>query len=140
MEDISDAINSLLKNPDIMQQVQALSGMIGNEQNTNNKTSNTADLVSLLSGFIDKQNEENPEPQDSAEAPGVNPELIGTISKLAPILSSVKQEDKNTYLLNSLRPFLSDARKKKLDESIKILQLIKIIPLLKDTGILNNLF
>ena len=56
--------------------------------------------------------------------------------KVMPILSSMKQEDKYTNFLRALRPLLSEARRKKLDSSSQILQIIKILPLLKNQGIL----
>ena len=39
-------------------------------------------------------------------------------------------EDRNTALLKALRPYLHDGREKRLDESIKLLQLIKLLPLI----------
>lgn len=51
---------------------------------------------------------------------------------LAPLLSGIKNEDENTRLLNSLRPFLSGDREKRLDEAIRMLRMLKVMPLLKD--------
>jgi hypothetical protein len=46
-----------------------------------------------------------------------------------------KGDDDETRLLLALRPFLSEERQKKLDESIKILKIIKLFPLLSKSGI-----
>ena len=43
--------------------------------------------------------------------------------------------DKNTKFLGALRPLLSEKRQKKLDESMKMMQMMKVLPLLKDQGI-----
>ena len=129
MEDMSELLGSLLKNPEIMKQVQELSGKFNQGGNQNNNDDKE--------GLNFKNNDES-QPQ-FPEALGLNTDMISLVSKLAPILSSIKKEDKNTYLLNSLRPFLGKPRQKKLDESIKMMQLMKILPLLKDSGVLNGL-
>lgn len=66
------------------------------------------------------------EPTPSAEDNGMLSGLLG----LAPLLGSLGGEDRNTALLKALRPYLHDGREKRLDESIKLLQLIKLLPLI----------
>ena len=51
--------------------------------------------------------------------------------KLVPVLSNIKQDDDTTRLLHALRPFLSEERQQKLDEATKMLQLVKILPVIK---------
>lgn len=126
---MSELLGSLLKNPEIMKQVQELSEKFSQSENHSEK-SDQEDL--------NFQNNAKHQPQ-SSEALGLNSDVISVVTKLAPLLSSIKKDDKNTYLLNSLRPFLGKARQKKLDESIKMMQLMKILPLLKDSGVLNGL-
>ncbi|MCI9414447.1 MAG: hypothetical protein HFJ79_04595 [Clostridiales bacterium] len=58
------------------------------------------------------------------------------IAKLAPLLSGMKGDDDNTRLLQSLRPFLSGDREGRLDESIKIMRMMKMLPMLRE----QNLF
>lgn len=73
----------------------------------------------------------------SAETPSAAPtppaegnELLSGLLGLAPLLGSLGGEDRNTALLKALRPYLHDGREKRLDESIKLLQLIKLLPLI----------
>ncbi len=74
---------------------------------------------------------------ESAEAPSVSgptESADGTLSgllRLAPLLTSLEQDDRNTALLKALRPYLHDGREKRLDESLKLLQLLKLLPLLQ---------
>lgn len=49
------------------------------------------------------------------------------------------REDRNTELLRALKPHFSQERAKKVDDAIKILQLIRLLPLVKDLGILPSL-
>lgn len=62
-------------------------------------------------------------------------DTMQTIMKIMPLLSSINQEDESTALLRALRPLLGKSRQKKLDEAIKIMQMMKILPLLKSRGI-----
>lgn len=67
---------------------------------------------------------------------GISPEALQMITKLMPMLSSIQQEDSSTQLLTSLRPFLGKERQGKLDQAKKMLQLMKMLPLIKNTGLL----
>ncbi len=58
-------------------------------------------------------------------------EMLQAFMKIAPLLSSIKKENKYTKFISSLRPLLSEPRKKKLDNSSKILQLMQLLPILK---------
>ena len=69
----------------------------------------------------------------------VSPEMLQSILKIAPLLSSVQQEDDNTRLLYALRPFLKPQRQKRLDESANMMRMFKLLPLLKGSGILGGL-
>ena len=45
--------------------------------------------------------------------------------------SSFNEENDSTRLLNALRPFLSEKRRVRIDGSIRLLSLMRILPLLK---------
>ncbi len=139
MENLSEALNSLLKDPNILKQVQSLSSSLSSDNKQNKANNEDTDISSMLSCLLSDSDENTKEDEDDT-TPRTDTNTLQMITKLAPLLSSVKKEDKNTYLLNSLRPFLSSTRRKKLDESIKMMQLMKILPLIKDTGILSSLF
>ena len=70
---------------------------------------------------------------------GVSPEMLGMVTKLAPLMSRVNQEDDSTRLLQALRPLLSGERQKKVDEAMKILQMMRLLPLLKESGLFSGL-
>lgn len=123
MEDIASKLNELLNDPDIMNQIKNLpiSDIIKDKPAESNKSEN--------------KNRDKKEPSNDFD--GLSPEMLKTISKLMPIISSInKNDDKYSSFLHSLKPLLSKPRQKKLDESFKILKLIHILPLLKDNGII----
>ena len=47
--------------------------------------------------------------------------------------------NKNVELLRSLRPLLSEKRQKKVDDAIRIMQLIQMLPMLKEAGFFGAL-
>lgn len=71
-----------------------------------------------------------PPPPSGAEDGGM---LSGLLS-LAPLLGSLGKDDQNTALLKALRPYLHGGREKRLDESVKLMQLLKLLPLLQQKG------
>ncbi len=57
---------------------------------------------------------------------------------LAPALSHMRQEDDSTRLLRAIRPFLGERRRHKLDEAVKLMQLARMMPYLKSSGVLQS--
>ncbi|MEE1077038.1 MAG: hypothetical protein UHY68_07240 [Acutalibacteraceae bacterium] len=110
MDDITGKIGQLLSDPQAMEQIMS--------------------LTSLLS----PSNEETQVPKNEPVKPSLpsfSDDTMKTVMKIMPLLSNIKQDDDTTRLLNALRPFLCEERCKKLDEAEKILQLIKILPVIK---------
>ena len=69
-----------------------------------------------------------------------SPQTLSLISKISPLLADVGQEDDTTRLLKSLRPFLSDNRKQKLDEASKLLKMMRLFSQIKDMNLLDSIF
>ncbi len=121
MSDIASQINSILSDPEMMKQIQGLSGILGQSDNAEN----TAPSL--------------PQPKNSP-LDILGADGMQTAMKLMPLLSKLKQEDDTTRLLYAIKPFLSDQRQKKLDEAIRLIRIINLVPLIKQQGLLNGLF
>lgn len=65
-----------------------------------------------------------------------NDEMMSTLMRIAPLLSDMGKDDEASCLLNSLRPFLSEHRRQRLDQAGKMLKIMRLLPLIKGTGIL----
>lgn len=61
---------------------------------------------------------------------------LSQLSALAPVLQAVNGNDERVEFINALRPLLSDSRKKKADEAMKLVRLLSLIPLLQERGIM----
>ena len=84
--------------------------------------------------------------QNEAEAPKTAPSDdfglnfgVEEFGSIISILGRLKNSgnDPRTQLLQSLKPHLSEPKREKVDTAIKILKLIDIFPLIKDSGILK---
>lgn len=73
---------------------------------------------------------ESPPTASPPEPPTEDNGALAGLLGLAPLLGSLGGDDRHTALLKALRPYLHDGREKRLDDSIKLLQLIKLLPLL----------
>lgn len=62
---------------------------------------------------------------------------LADISKIGSVLSG---NDERTAFVEAMKPLLSEDRQQKADEVIKILRLIRLIPVLRESGLLNGLF
>lgn len=65
---------------------------------------------------------------------------IEAIMKLGEMLQSMNTSDKNTQLLLALKPHLRPENRQKVDNALRLMKIINILPLLKESGILNGLF
>lgn len=118
MDDLAAKLSELLSNPATLEKLKGLTGLLGGAA-----AEPAADSPP-------------PEPPSSSSPLGIDSEALQMITKVAPLLSGFRQEDDSTRLLHALRPMLGAERQKKLDEAIKILQLMRMLPLLKNSGIL----
>lgn len=90
-------------------------------------------LKGIASSFMGEKTEEKPKENSSPLA-----SLGLSEAMLAPLMSSVQQlgaKDERTEFIKALRPLLSDERKVRADEAMKFLQLMKLLPTLKDSGL-----
>ncbi|MBQ8550287.1 MAG: hypothetical protein IKL44_05300 [Clostridia bacterium] len=67
------------------------------------------------------------------------PDLSGI--NIAGMLSALKNsgEDDRSRLLLALRPHLSPERRERVDKAVKLLRIVSIMPLLKESGLLNDI-
>ncbi len=129
MADIESTISSILSDPDAMKKIKDLGKSLGigesKEQvpeKNGNSQKNSFDIGVLSSLISPKEEQENPFD-------------LSTIKRLLPILNGLNKEDESTALLNALKPFLSNDKRKKLDDANKMIKVIKLLPILKIQGL-----
>lgn len=87
------------------------------------------------------------EAADSSESPPHQEEGSGeggfdfsAVAGLLGMLQSLNQEDDSVRLLRALKPLLSDGRKERVEQAVKMLRLMNLLPILAESGLLSNLF
>ncbi len=115
MDDISEKLAGILNDPEAMNRVRQMAEniLVGENEKTEVPT-NTLDNIGSMIGANEMQS------------------IISIIGKL-----NNSGGDNRTALLTALKPHLSEPRREKVDTAIKILKVIEILPLLKDSGILK---
>ena len=140
MDDLSQQLQKILSDPQAMGQIQGMLQSLGSGQEEPAQKAappapSTPDLSSLL-GALSGGNA----PQVTGPSlGGITPQTLSLMTRLGPLLSQANREDDATRLLRALRPLLGEARQKKVDEAIQILQMLRLLPLLKESGVFSGL-
>ncbi len=146
MDDLAGKLNEILNSPEGMAQVQSLAQMLGQSQQESGSPApsspsgaNNGNGASLgaLSSLLGGMNNSSPATAGGGALPDAN--TLQMITRLTPMLSAARQEDDSTRLLHALRPLLGPERQKKLDEAIRLLQIMRMLPLLRQSGLLSSL-
>ncbi len=114
MDDLNEKIQRLLSSPDSMAKIQSMMAALGGGD-----SAPAADAP--------------PPPAPSAGMPD-----LAMLTKLAPLMGAFSQESDDTRLLQALRPYLHGERAGRLDESVKLLRLTKLLPLLQQSGLFGG--
>lgn len=96
-------------------------------------------LQSIAAGFLGNGNEKNssePTKKEEASSPfsdfNLDPSMI---LKVGNLMRQFQKDDDRCVFLNSLKPLISEARRKKVDEATKMLKLLTLLPHIKDIGL-----
>ncbi len=121
MDDLFGKMQSILSNPESMQQIQELAKLFGAGEEQNGETA------------------EHPEESSEAcaeEESGGGIDL-GMLMQLSSLMGSTGQ-DEDTALLLALKPHLKEERQKKVDRALKLMKLMTVWKTLKETGLLKD--
>lgn len=108
MDNINEIIGSVLSDPDSMAKLKSAAEQLG-----------------LNAPEAPSQNPREVSDGLSALAPAIN--------RLAPLLGKLGEEDDMTRLLHALKPYLSGARLKRAEEADRIVSIMRVIPLLRQS-------
>ena len=140
MDDLTQQLQKVLSDPQTMGQLQGLlSSLGGQEEKPATAPSGGPDLSALLGALGGGQASPPPAESPSTALAGINPPALSLMARLGPVLSQANREDAAPRLLRALRPLLGEARQKKVDEAIQILQMLRLLPLLKESGVFSGL-
>ena len=123
MSTLEDKLSGILSDPEAVSKLKSLGSALG---------------LDTSGGLPSVQ---KPQLQQSFSLPfmgqsGGNDEMLGTIMRLAPLLSDMGKDDETTCLLNALKPFLSEPRQKRLEQAGKMLKVMRLLPIIRGSGII----
>lgn len=75
------------------------------------------------------------EEEKASAAPPMDADTLAFLQKAA---SAYTKDDKNTALLLALKPHFSEKRARKVDDAVKILALLRMYPLIKESRIFSR--
>lgn len=99
-------------------------GAAQNGTNSAGQAQQGPDLSSLLSALQGSPS--------GANAPAIS---MDTILKIQRTMQALSRSNPNIDLLRAMRPLLSPRRARKVDDAIRIMQLIQLLPALKESGL-----
>ncbi|WP_028516663.1 hypothetical protein [Ruminococcus flavefaciens] len=114
MDDLMSRINELLSDEESVRQLSELAQMINFENTEDSENKNS-----------DETTEDQPD--------------LSSIIKLTGLISAASQQDKNAELLLALKPHLGTEKQKRVDKAIKLLKLLAIWNIAKDSGLLQEI-
>ena len=114
MDDLSAKLSELLNDPESMNRVRQMAESILGESGDDAPASPDISSIGDMLGSGELQS------------------IISVISKM-----KSTGDDSRVQLISALRPHLSEERRKRADTAIKILKLLDMLPLIKESGLLN---
>lgn len=135
MDDMSRKINEFLSDPESMEKIRGLMGMLGVSPGGNagsNPGGNTGGPAAASTG-----GPAAPPPGAGSPPPGAagSPEMPldpAMIRNMKRAFDLMRTDDPRITLLLALKPNLSEDRRRRVDEAIQLMRLIHLIPLLRE--------
>lgn len=122
MDDLGERLAAVLNDPQMLSELQTMAkgllGGAGDGERTESAKQSAPDFSSMF------------------EDGGIDPLQMANIMGIISQLKSRGNDDRSQLLL-ALKPHLSAPRREKVDTALKLLKIIDILPVLKDSGLLN---
>lgn len=135
MEDMMSKIQGMLSDEESLKQIKELADMImsssGSSEESGESESSNGDNSSF--SFNDENNNDESNDNDL----GLD---IGMLLKLTGLFNSAPQDDKNTQLLLALKPLLKEERQERVDKAVKMMKLYAVWTIVKESGMLKDMF
>lgn len=130
MDDFSGRINELFSNPENMERIRSIIGMLG----TNNagESKSPEQPAPAEAPAENRRPAENTHAADNINAANTLPFDPSMLMKMQKAFSLMNRDDPRVTLLLALKPNLSNERRKKVDEAVQLLRLLNLLPMLRE--------
>ena len=143
-EDMSEMINNfskMMNNQQMPDNIRNILNSMGNSSGTDNKTTSNPENKSYEDGKSrgnsSASKNSNTEHNDNINENNIFGNMdINTLLKMQKIMSSMnnKQNDSRSNLLLSLKPYLKESRRNKVDQYIQLMKMEKIFEIMNPLG------
>ncbi len=137
MEDMAQKLQNILSDEKSMQQLSELAAMLGLSDGSSAAGSGAQDFSepsSPVSAFSNASNTQAPKDMQTPDS-GID---VGALMNIASKLRNFNPEDDNIRFLIALKPLLGEEKRVRVDRAVKVLRLLNILPLIKDSGIIGG--
>jgi len=110
MSELEDKLNSILSSPQEMEKIMGIARSLSDSMGNNSNDAGTA----------------NSQEHEATASPfgNIDPKMLQIMSKIMGEYSSASSD--KTALLNSMKPFLKEDRRSKIDKAVEIAKMAKI--------------
>lgn len=129
MDDLMGKIQEMLSDEESMKQISELAQMFSSSDNNDTKSSETTSKPDNTAAGL----------PGGIAGLGMGDFDFTKILKVQEIMNKASN-DKNAEFLLALKPLLREERQQKVDKAVKMLKLFAVWTVLKDSGMLNDLF
>lgn len=149
MSDIMKKISGMINSGNIPDNVKEAMNNINNNNNSNNNNNNNQsknnsnsdsssinpELINNIVNMFNSSQNSNSNNSDSSSNSSPNID-IGTIMKMKTIIDKMSnnKNDPRSNLLLSLKPYLRESRKEKVEQYIKLFNMSQVMDILKPNG------
>lgn len=133
MDDIMGKIGELLSDEESMKQLSELAQMLMTDNASGGDSGSETDGGSEEASDNEGGNESG---GGDFSSKGFD---LSSLMKIQGLMGAMTQKDKNAELLLALKPHLREERREKVDKAIKILKLLAVWNVIKDSGMLKDL-
>lgn len=133
-DQLSEKLKNILADPDSLKSILSIASAFGSVNN-NNKSISSSDASEKSSAVPDTQERVNEEkPSDAVVEPSVN-----AMQMVSAFGNKANNADDRVNLLLSIKPFLSERKRQRVDSIVKALGAARLLSSYKDLDFLTKL-
>ena len=132
---LGNMLSQVLSDPQKMQQIQQMAASLGlGAPPPSGADSNMGQNQELMQNTgMNPNMEPTGNPAQNFNSGSAGPMKI--MENLQNAFSTLSQSDPNIEFLRAMKPLLSERRARKIDDAIRVMQLIELLPMIKESGL-----
>ena len=134
MNDILQKFNNILEDKDMSNNLKNILNNFSSSNSSNNSSESTDNNSTNTNNINTDYNNDSSEKKSNNGIPEFDINTILKIKKIMDSLNTSNKDDPRANLLLSLKPYLNETKKDKIDNYVKFLQFAKIIEVMNPLG------